>query len=380
MAVHDARSTVGQLGDSAGNVADMPAFTEPRPHRLRKRLKRTFLDATKKLGVFAAVRDGRWRSRRILILSYHGISLADEHEWHYGLYMKPADFRERLQLLRRGGYTVLSLGLALELLRANDLPPKSVVITFDDGFYDFYKCAYPILSDFAYPATVYLTTYYCGYNRPVFDVICSYLLWKGRGMMVDRKGIMPGEGKIDLRTPAGRDHALALIQDFARSAGLTSGDKDALAATLAARVKVDYDAILARRILHLMKPEEVRQLSAENVDIQLHTHRHRTPSNRAAFIEELLHNRESIVSMIDATAAPSHFCYPSGVHKPEFLPWLEEAGVISATTCAAGMTSRRSHPLLLPRLLDSDQLAPVEFESWLTGVAAFLPRWPGDRS
>src|SRR5918992_5738383 len=108
---------------------------------MRKQAKRAALGVSKRLGLFGAVRDGRWRRQRLLILGYHGISLDDEHEWNPGLYMKAADFRERMALLRRGGYRVLSLDVALRLLRENDLPPKSVVITFDDGFHDFYACA-----------------------------------------------------------------------------------------------------------------------------------------------------------------------------------------------------------------------------------------------
>jgi hypothetical protein len=70
----------------------------------------------------------------------------------------------------------------------------------------------------------------------------------------------------------------------------------------------------------------------------------------------------------------SHFCYPSGVYDFTFLPWLQQAGVVSATTCETGFASRGSNKLLLPRFLDNNSLSSIEFEGWLTGISAALPR------
>lgn len=343
---------------------------------MHKSVKRAALSAFKRMGVFSAVRDSRWRSRRLLILCYHGISLDDEHKWNPVLFMSDAEFRERMALLRRDGYRVLPLDVALRLSRANNLPERSVAITFDDGFYDFVARAYPILKEFGYPVTVYLSTYYSRYNKPVFDVVCPYLLWKGRGLCVDGEGITQSGRTLDLRSSDGRDAAWSAILHFARHCGFSAERKNEIAATLARRVRVDYAEILARRMLHLMTPEEVSMVQQDGVDIQLHTHRHRTPSDRTLFLNEIADNRRDIRAMVPSAPEPSHFCYPSGVHDPAFLPWLEEAGVVSAVTCNAGIAAPHSTPLLLPRLLDSETLPLIEFEAWLTGVGSFLPRRP----
>ena len=124
--------------------------------------------------------------------------------------------------------------------------------------------------------------------------------------------------------------------------------------------------------MHLLAPDEVMRLAADGADIQLHTHRHRTPLDRELFLREIEDNRQSIQAMTGLR--PSHFCYPSGVYDHRFLPWLQEAGIVSATTCETGFASRSSNQLLLPRFLDNAALSSIEFESWLTGVSAALPR------
>ena len=121
----------------------------------------------------------------------------------------------------------------------------------------------------------------------------------------------------------------------------------------------------------MLTPDEVTRLSAEGIDFQLHTHRHQTPLDRRLFAREIADNRAHLSTL--AGSAPAHFCYPSGIYRKEFLPWLNDAGIVSATTCDAGLASPRSRALLLPRVIDTGHLTDVEFEGWLTGVGGMLP-------
>ena len=165
---------------------------------------------------------------------------------------------------------------------------------------------------------------------------------------------------------------LTKIHAFARDRKLSAEEKDAFAASLAKQLDVDYDALLDQRIMHNLTPDEVVELAAGGIDVQLHTHRHRTPLNRALFLREIEDNRAAIQKMTGRN--PTHFCYPSGVYDMRFLPGLSEAGIVSATTCETGFASGSSNELLLPRFLDNATLSPIEFESWLTGIAAALPQ------
>ena len=312
-----------------------------------------------------------WRRNRLLILSYHGISLSDEHEWNPALYMKPSLLARRLELVRKSGCTVLPLEAAIRRLYEGDLPPRSVAITVDDGTYDFYREGFPIFQSFSFPVTVYLTTYYAGFNRPVYDTMSSYLLWKGRGRTFQWPEVFGTTDAIAL-SDAGCRFAKQRLRSYPIERQLSGAGKDELLRQMAELLDVDYSEILARRLLHIMNLAEAQELAARGVDFQLHTHRHGVSFDRGIFEREIADNREWMKRV--RAGDLRHFCYPGGVYRQEFLPWLREWKMVSATTCEAGVASRGSEPLLLPRLVDTSLLTEDEFTGWLSGIAAFLPR------
>jgi peptidoglycan/xylan/chitin deacetylase (PgdA/CDA1 family) len=333
-----------------------------------RQLKLGLLGGLNSSGLSGFVLRSGWRRQRLLILCYHGTSLDDEHLWNGGLYIPAETLRRRLEYLASSGCNVLRLGEAVERLYRADLPPRSVVITYDDGNYDFYKQAFPIISEFGLPVTVYWTTYYAEYNRPVFDVMLSYLLWKNRGRTFSLSEVETGSFMLD---EAGQQRADRLVRSYVRTHNLSAREKDALLSQLAASLNIDYEALCRRRLLSIMTPAEARELAAAGVDLQLHTHRHRTSVRPELFRREIEDNRVRVEA---ASSRPAeHFCYPGGFMLPEFPQWLRENRVTTATTCTAGLCSRDTDAMLMPRLLDTTGLTMTEFAAWISGVAALLP-------
>jgi peptidoglycan/xylan/chitin deacetylase (PgdA/CDA1 family) len=342
------------------------------PGRVLSSLKRSSFSLSKRLGLSTVVAQSGWRRERLLILCYHGISLADEHEWKGDLYVSPAQFERQMALVQRNECTVLPLGEALQRLYSRDLPERAVVLTFDDGYYDFLARAWPVLRRFGFPATVYLTTGRVDHNFPVINPFISYLLWKGRKRTLDTTGLTGLGDQYPLADAAQRQALLTRIGHVIAEQGLTAPQKDRLARDIAERLALDYQELLATRLLRLMRPEEVGGLSRQGADIQLHTHHHRTPEDAALFVSDVRHNRERIEAMTGRR--PEHLCYPSGVYRPSYMPELRREGIVSATTCDPGMAAPAADPLLLPRFVGTTNVTDIEFEAWLTGVASCLPR------
>jgi hypothetical protein len=209
---------------------------------------------------------------------------------------------------------------------------------------------------------------------PVFNTILSYVLWKGRTSSADVSALCESPEPLTVNTDAARGRARNALHAYATSRHMSAEQKNDLVARVAGTLGVNYDEILARGTLQIMSPETVRALPAELVDVQLHTHRHRTPRNRELFEREIKDNALLIRELRGDANPLDQFCYPSGLYHGEFFPWLRECGVRYATTCVPDLASRASDPMLVPRFIDTMGQSDTTFEAWTSGFAALLPR------
>ncbi len=92
------------------------------------------------------------------ILTYHSI---DDSGSVISTPLK--SFREQMKSLRRAGFTVITIReLAAALQEGKPLTARTVSLTFDDGFENFYTAAFPVLEENGFRATVFLVTDFCG--------------------------------------------------------------------------------------------------------------------------------------------------------------------------------------------------------------------------
>jgi hypothetical protein len=205
---------------------------------------------------------------------------------------------------------------------------------------------------------------------PVFNLICSYMLWKRRTENLSPVPELGLDQSMDLSTQVGRHRIVRCLIERAGREGLSGREKNEIASRLAQVLGIDYGALTGKRILQLMNAQEISEVANAGVDVQLHTHRHRTPDDEALFRREIDDNRHRIQSL--TKKSPQHFCYPSGVYRQDFVSWLEKDGVLSATTCDAGLIYTGDNPFLLPRFVDTTGRTQLEFESWVSGVGALI--------
>jgi peptidoglycan/xylan/chitin deacetylase (PgdA/CDA1 family) len=96
-------------------------------------------------------------ARAVPVLLYHSVSPTPSKAIR-GFALSPAGFGRQLDAIIESGATCFDVTGYLAARDANALPAHSVVITFDDGFADFYDHALPALQERALPSTLYVTT------------------------------------------------------------------------------------------------------------------------------------------------------------------------------------------------------------------------------
>ncbi len=96
---------------------------------------------------------------RVPILMYHYVEYVKDQgdTIRKSLNLEPHVFELEIKTLKEAGYSFITLSeLAEALDNKNNLNPKSVILTFDDGYRDFYTDVYPILKKYQAKAVVFV--------------------------------------------------------------------------------------------------------------------------------------------------------------------------------------------------------------------------------
>lgn len=113
---------------------------------------------------------------RIPVLMYHDITDHGKYKGreYYRTETPPKIFERHMQYLHDNEYTSLTISQAIGMLQekkvngpSQNQRRKYVVLTFDDGYHDFYTEAFPVLLKFGFSATVFLPTLFIHQYRNV---------------------------------------------------------------------------------------------------------------------------------------------------------------------------------------------------------------------
>ena len=111
---------------------------------------------------------------RVPILMYHYLSVPppDADIYRLDLSVTPAAFDAQMEYLATAGYHPIRVSdLSDYLLDGRPLPPKPIVLTFDDGYADNYENALPVLKKYKFVATFFIIAQFVDDQKP------GYMTW-----------------------------------------------------------------------------------------------------------------------------------------------------------------------------------------------------------
>jgi peptidoglycan/xylan/chitin deacetylase (PgdA/CDA1 family) len=258
----------------------------------------------------------RFRNRRTLtVVMFHRVLDPADPRWascdpDYTLETRLFD--RCLDFFRRH-YTIVS---ADDVLAARSegraLPPRALLITFDDGWSDNVDFALPRLRAAALPALLFVVADVVGRRLPFFQerIVGAWRL--GR---IEAGALLAAAGKGAAQGANG-DHELR-----AAIAALEELDEDARKAALA-----PFEAALDDGHRHMVIAEELGELERGGVTIGLHGKTH-TPMTRAHDLDaELAGARAEIAARLPSAATPLTMSFPHGRYTPAIAERARAAG------------------------------------------------------
>jgi len=262
---------------------------------------------------------------QVVILMYHRVG-PNKNEW-----MLPpisiADFESQMRYLSKT-HKILPLNKLAEYLRkGKSFDKKIAVVTFDDGYKDNYKYAFPILKKYNIPATVFLVTGHIGSEDLFWFDKIRYLLWNTKLKNLELKGF----GDFSLGSMDNRLRSIFMISEKFKK--IPDEKKNRLIKELVKISNVNIPRDLGRDLI--LSWDEVKEMNEGGVDFGAHTVTHpiltRVSPNQAKF--EILQSKKDIEKRLDNSV--DTFCYPNGTcedFNTDLIDIIKESGFSCAVS------------------------------------------------
>ena len=279
------------------------------------------------------------RKQSPIILMYHRVLKNNDAQIKYcqpGMYVSADVFEKQMRCLARH-YNLLSFEALTILIRDRlPLPPKSVVVTFDDGWRDNYTVAYPVLKKYAIPAIIFLTTDYINTNKQFWFQRVKYLLTDDK---IDSRQLLDVILKVrkDYTYQVADDVSQYLLSHSPSAATdyfiewLKNLDPAAINEILNRLAEVNNNAGEAKGDEPLMLSwAEVIEMNKGGIDFGSHglSHRIMTGMNIEDVKTELVRSKEIIREQTGQEA--TIFAYPNGDCNDEIKKAVKDAGYYAA--------------------------------------------------
>jgi len=313
------------------------------------RMKKILSTIAERSGILSHILN-KYSSNFTLILMYHRVVYPDKtgQLLEPGMYVTPKTFESHIVFLKNN-YRIYSLKEFVSKYEqeVGSTAPPRCVLTFDDGWYDFYTNVYPLLKRYQIPATVFLPTSFIGTGNWFWTDRLAHLINKCKeGILIDgmrgnlRNPLSQQVSRLQGSPHARLDKAIRILKSCSKEMIEMALSDLSTAWGITANP-------LGRAFLSW---EEVEELSQSGfVEFGSHTASHQIlPTLEDETVRhELDSSKSELISkrVVDPAFIP--FCYPNGSMDERIAKMVREAGYGAAVTTMPGWNPHTVDPFIL---------------------------------
>jgi peptidoglycan/xylan/chitin deacetylase (PgdA/CDA1 family) len=299
------------------------------------------------------------------ILRYHSVSDYEDQNFRYltpSIAVSPGIFESHIALLSRS-YRIVSLDDVVAWISgATSFPRRAVAITFDDGYRDNYRYAYPILKKYGATATFYVVTDAIGNAQPLWTAELRDIVYRASQRHVTLNSI--GTQPMDLSDERAKRQSIQTIGRIMRCT--TKKRRGEIVREMREKLSAKSDGFLHQV---MMSWDDLREMKQGGMGIGSHTMSHPLltgiPEEEAKV--EIALSKAKIEEELGAPVV--HFSYPNpgeSAHVNETVKTLVcQAGYLTARTSFKGSVDQDSDPLALRGVSTDNRCNHPAFLAWM---------------
>lgn len=260
----------------------------------------------------------------------------------------PPEFARQMDYVRRH-YRVISCEQLNAFRRGEtDLPTFPLLITFDDGYYDNYSKAYPILKERNLPAVIFLATDHVGKDVPFYWDFVAYCFVHTRKKAAE----LPLTGYVSWNGIPERNAIVKRWIDSIKHS--PAQEREKAVAQLASTLAVDVPSHAFANLYATW--DQVREMNRNGIEMGAHTATHPilTLISPSRVEEELCRSKQKIEEELGKPV--TSFAYPNGGVKDfssDIVELVKKTGFDLAFTLVQGTTrfaDVKDRPLTIRRI------------------------------
>lgn len=304
------------------------------------------------------------KRNRPVILCYHSVNRRSCQDIYPDNIVRTENFERQMAYLYKKK-RIVSLPQLLEYIeRRAEIPSNLVAITFDDGYYDFYSEAHPILKKYGIPSTLFLITSFLSTGEAKWEDMLSHLINTTEAKLLNIR-VAKEEKTYDLSSTSQKLNCIRDLNTILLKLSRTERFE------VISEIERQFctPSTSAERTMLCWK--EIRELGKDRlVSFGSHTHSHCSLPDVSAETAklEISKSKEEIERQLGRPC--TLFCFPLGKKNnfnQEIKELLKAEGFRLAVTTIPGSISKSSDPFELRRIVAMDD-GSHKFKCSLIGI------------